>query len=61
MEIGPATVIGPNVQQHVATCGNSARTHNRTCNNPEPQYGGIFCPDSETETEPCTLPNCPGL
>ncbi|XP_053386290.1 thrombospondin-2-like [Mercenaria mercenaria] len=41
------------------TCGNGTRERMRTCDDPEPAYGGDNCTGSDMETELCTEQNCP--
>lgn len=41
------------------TCENGIETRYRTCTNPSPQYGGQSCTGDDTETQACSLPNCP--
>lgn len=42
------------------TCGGGTRTHQRTCSNPAPLYGGMTCHGNDTETEICNQDPCPG-
>lgn len=42
------------------TCGKGTVTRTRKCNNPAPYYGGKDCVGSDTKTEYCERPACPG-
>lgn len=41
------------------TCGAGTRYRNRTCDNPEPQYGGEECIGSSTDMSECNTQLCP--
>jgi len=43
------------------TCGDGARSRDRTCTNPAPAFGGQDCPDSNQENNVCHLETCPGI
>lgn len=43
-----------------STCGISFKVQTRSCNEPEPKYGGQPCQGSSNNTLPCTVPSCPG-
>ncbi|XP_052085630.1 protein slit-like isoform X1 [Mytilus californianus] len=40
------------------TCGDGVLSKNRTCDNPTPSDGGLYCVGSETETSFCNLGKC---
>ncbi|XP_078333127.1 properdin-like isoform X2 [Crassostrea virginica] len=42
-----------------AGCGSGVQTRLRSCNNPQPAYGGRSCPGSEKETQSCVMQPCP--
>nr|XP_022328846.1 hemicentin-1-like isoform X1 [Crassostrea virginica] len=42
-----------------AGCGSGDQTRIRSCNNPQPAYGGRSCPGSEKETQSCVMQPCP--
>ncbi|XP_052788679.1 ectin-like [Mya arenaria] len=42
------------------TCGNGTRRRTRSCNNPAPAQGGMYCEGSSTETSDCGINKCPG-
>ncbi|CAC5418366.1 Adhesion G protein-coupled receptor B2,Coadhesin,Thrombospondin-1,Adhesion G protein-coupled receptor B1,Mucin-like protein,Hemicentin-1,Adhesion G protein-coupled receptor B3,Thrombospondin-2 [Mytilus coruscus] len=41
------------------SCGSGIQSRNRTCNDPEPQYGGIYCSGNNTEEQRCKEDPCP--
>ena len=41
------------------TCGRGTQSHNRTCSNPSPQYGGKQCPGNSSEDRHCDMGPCP--
>ncbi|CAH1243399.1 PTPRT [Branchiostoma lanceolatum] len=42
------------------SCGNGTRTRTRTCDSPNPAYGGQDCAGAESETQACPdQPDCP--
>ncbi|KAL4216700.1 hypothetical protein ACF0H5_024423 [Mactra antiquata] len=41
------------------SCGNGTRDRNRTCDNPAPQDGGLYCRGSSNDTEKCLVVECP--
>ncbi|KAL4226070.1 hypothetical protein ACF0H5_014058 [Mactra antiquata] len=41
------------------TCGPGTITRNRTCDNPQPQYGGSTCPGKFIDTTNCSVVECP--
>ena len=40
------------------TCGQGIQSRNRTCDDPEPTFGGI-CRGNTTESKSCLVVNCP--
>ena len=42
------------------TCGGGFTQRNRTCTNPPPQPGGVFCSGDPEETNTCKEDPCPG-
>ena len=40
------------------SCGGGTQTRTRACNNPPPQYGGIACSGSTTESQACNTQSC---
>lgn len=42
------------------TCGGGIKSSTRTCNNPSPANGGLFCSGLSTKIEPCNAHSCPG-
>lgn len=42
------------------SCGVGRMYRNRSCSDPEPQYGGITCQGVASEYFKCELPRCPG-
>lgn len=42
------------------TCGGGIKSSKRTCNNPSPANGGLFCSGLSTKIEPCNAHSCPG-
>ncbi|XP_060071250.1 uncharacterized protein LOC132551155 [Ylistrum balloti] len=40
------------------TCGGGSSTRTRSCTNPSPQYGGVNCPNSASETMDCNTQSC---
>ena len=42
------------------TCGGGEKTHERECNDPEPDHGGADCSGNGQETDPCNQEQCPG-
>ena len=43
------------------TCGDGMKTRTRTCNNPPPSNGGLFCPEGNSETVPCSEQPCASM
>ncbi|CAC5403494.1 Coadhesin,Thrombospondin-1,Mucin-like protein,Hemicentin-1,Thrombospondin-2 [Mytilus coruscus] len=43
------------------SCGGGAQYRNRTCNNPKPEYGGLFCNGTDIDFIECNPDDCPGL
>ncbi|VDH96262.1 Hypothetical predicted protein [Mytilus galloprovincialis] len=41
------------------TCGGGLMARNRTCSNPEPQYGGKYCTGNDTNISDCADNPCP--
>ncbi|XP_052105775.1 SCO-spondin-like [Mytilus californianus] len=41
------------------SCGSGTQSRNRTCNDPEPQYGGTYCSGNNTEEQRCKEDPCP--
>lgn len=41
------------------TCGPGRTTRTRLCNNPAPKFGGISCPGSASDQQPCNDKPCP--
>ncbi|XP_053376701.1 SCO-spondin-like [Mercenaria mercenaria] len=41
------------------TCDLGYRLHNRSCDNPKPQYGGAYCIGHSVGNETCNLGHCP--
>ena len=42
------------------TCGEGTQTKTRTCNNPDPQYGGADCEGESEESQSCSADTtCP--
>ena len=42
------------------SCGGGTRTRSRTCNNPEPLYGGLYCIGTDLQLDYCNSEPCPG-
>lgn len=42
------------------TCAGGMKTKTRSCNNPEPAFGGNPCSGSRIEVVPCGIDLCPG-
>lgn len=40
------------------TCGNGTQKRTRVCNDPEPDNGGLECPDNSTEFKTCIMDDC---
>ncbi|XP_021376664.1 uncharacterized protein LOC110465278 isoform X4 [Mizuhopecten yessoensis] len=38
-------------------CGDGQRLRTRDCDNPNPEYGGVYCPGSASDSLPCSV-NC---
>jgi hypothetical protein len=43
------------------TCGGGNKTRNRTCTEPEPQYGGDNCTGHDTNYTSCNDYPCPSM
>lgn len=43
------------------TCGGGLMARNRTCSNPEPQYGGKYCTGNDTNISDCADNPCPSM
>lgn len=43
------------------TCGGGEQHRNRTCSNPEPQFGGKTCPGAATGQRHCNTKPCPSM
>jgi hypothetical protein len=43
------------------TCGGGSKTRNRTCTEPEPQYGGNNCTGHDTNYTSCNAYPCPSM
>jgi len=43
------------------TCGGGNKTRNRTCTEPEPQYGGNNCTGHDTNYTSCNDYPCPSM
>ena len=41
------------------TCGGGVMNRNRSCTDPEPQYGGLDCSGNRTDHEECNTHACP--
>lgn len=41
-------------------CGGGIKSRNRTCSDPEPQFGGMDCIGNNTESKLCNEHYCPG-
>ncbi|VDI00055.1 Hypothetical predicted protein, partial [Mytilus galloprovincialis] len=41
------------------SCGGGSQSRNRTCNEPEPEYGGIHCSGNITDEQNCNGDPCP--
>ncbi|CAH8664157.1 unnamed protein product [Schistosoma guineensis] len=39
--------------------GHGTQSRTRTCTNPAPKYGGIYCTTENTEIHPCSVKFCP--
>ena len=40
-------------------CGGGIQSRNRTCDNPSPAFGGLFCPNESDEDQDCNTNSCP--
>lgn len=64
---GPCPAIDGNWSQWssysscTVSCGGGAQYRNRTCDNPEPEYGGLFCNGTDIDINECNPENCPGI
>ena len=47
--------------QCTTTCGVGVRTHYRSCDDPKPQFGGLYCNGNFLFVDSCPNPECPGL
>lgn len=43
------------------SCGGGAQYRNRTCDNPEQEYGGLFCNGTDIDFIACSQDDCPGI
>lgn len=42
------------------TCGNGTKQRHRSCSNPQPDNGGMYCEGNDTDVEECVLEPCRG-
>ena len=42
------------------SCSGGTQFRLRSCDNPGPAYGGIWCPGNDTHIQSCNMDPCPG-